>query len=131
MASCYVYAIRDRDVVVYVGKGSGHRLATQQRRFGFPGDVLEECDGDTAAFKAERKWIAELQPQMNRCAGGNGNRRRTRAAGRKSAFDRIIDEVGTRRYAAMLLLGCERSQRGIVDRSKLDEIREVARGRWS
>jgi hypothetical protein len=42
-----------------------------------------------------------------------------------------MERIGTRRYAAMLLLGCERSQPGIVEPSKLGTIRSVANGRWA
>lgn len=127
MAGCYVYAIRDGESVLYVGKGSGHRLATQCRAFGFGGDILEECRNDTLAFQAERKWIAKLRPTLNRCSGGNGNRRKA-SNERKSAWERTFDLVGSKRYSARLLLACERSRPGSVDPSKIEQIRQVAHG---
>ena len=41
--SCYVYRIFDGPVTVYVGKGSGRRLAAQKAKFRLEGEVLEEC----------------------------------------------------------------------------------------
>lgn len=127
MARCYVYALRDGDTIAYVGKGSGSRLNAQKRSFGLEGDKLEDGLTDTQAFAAERKWIAKLSPTLNRCAGGNGNRAR-RIVNRTPKWEREIDAVGSRRYAAILLMGCERSRPGIIDPSKIDAIRQVANG---
>lgn len=124
----YVYALRDGDTVAYVGKGSGYRLRVQQERFGLVGDKLEEFDDERAAYQAERKWIKELKPELNKHPGGNGCVCRKVKRERKPKWLCGMELIGTRRYSALLLLACERSSPGIIDASKIDAIRQVACG---
>ncbi|MGB1214848.1 MAG: hypothetical protein ACPG4X_15890 [Pikeienuella sp.] len=86
---------------------------------------------DDSAFKAERKWIAELQPTNNISPGGNGGRTRKKRAAPRCKVEAEIDRVGGQVYAARLLLtklaehNCE--EWGV---SKLDlgRLKEVAHG---
>lgn len=125
-ARFYVYLLEDGDVPAYVGKGSGGRLAVQERRFALPGRVLERFDSEKAAYAAERKWIARLKPYHNRCAGGNGSR--AMRLPNTPRWVSAIERMGTRVYAARILLACDRASLGIVDPSKIDAIRNVANG---
>jgi hypothetical protein len=104
MPECYVYRIFDGDVTVYVGKGSGRRLQSQERRFGLSGEILERCKNDDHAFEREVHWIETLQPTDNICPGGNGGRVRPKRKPRKDKMMVEIDRVGSRRYAARFLL---------------------------
>lgn len=128
----YVYRIFDRFETVYVGKGSGRRLANQTRRFGLPGEIIERCNSDDHAFEREIFWIAELRPTENRAPGGGGGRVRPKPISRdEKRFIKDLAEVeriGTRRYAARMLLRFDTS--GHLDPSKLDAIRRVANGPW-
>lgn len=125
----YVYRIFDGAQTLYVGKGSGKRLADQKRRFRCEGEIIEECNSDDHAFKREIHWIAELRPTENRAAGGNGGRCRPKRAPSIPREIREIERIGTRRYAAMILVrkldesNCE--QWG-VSLGSLAKIREVA-----
>jgi len=125
-ARFYVYALKQGDVVAYVGKGSGKRLEAQKRKFRLDGDKLETFTSEAKALIAERKWILILCPELNRCAGGNGGRVKRRIV--RSNWERMIAR-NSRGYAARLLLGVERSVSGLVDPSKLEAIRQVANAR--
>ena len=55
--------------------GIGWLLATAIRKYGkeaFDNYVLEECDSLMALNAAEIRWIADLKPEYNMCAGGGG-----------------------------------------------------------
>lgn len=123
-ARFYVYALKDGEKTVYVGKGSGRRLDQQRTSLGLSGDVLEWFSSEAKALAAERKWIAELRPSLNKCAGGNGGRVRRRSV--LPAWHRNIERIGTRRYAALLVLACHRAGMAV---SNLEQIRQVAHGR--
>ena len=70
----YVYALGHIGKVLYVGKGSGRRLQNQKASFGVYGRVLRWFRKETDAYRAERAFIAKLQPSLNRHPGGNGSR---------------------------------------------------------
>lgn len=100
----YVYAIEyETGVVAYIGKGSGSRLRTQERRFGLKGRKLKTFKSEKAAYAYERRMIGELKPEMNRNPGGNGSRAQI-VRRRREAWEIDMERVGTRRYAARALL---------------------------
>lgn len=118
----YVYELTDANGVAYVGKGSGRRLAAQKRTHGLSGCEVARFKRESDALAFERARIAECQPRLNRHPGGNGNRATHR---RPLAWEREMSRIGTRAYAARVLL---RLARHLIDPSKLDEIRQVAHG---
>lgn len=124
----YVYLLKDRDVPAYIGKGSGRRLKVQERNFALKGEVLEWHDNEDACYRAERKWIKELKPYYNRHPGGNGSRAAKAKRYRRTKEEIEMERVGTRVYAARILLGVHRSAPHLIDASKLDDIRRVAYG---
>lgn len=127
----YVYRIFDGVTTVYVGKGSGSRLANQKRVFALPGEIIEECRSDDHAFEREIHWIKTLMPTDNKNVGGLGGRVRPRRKPRLTKEYREIEAMGSRRYAARFLLtklsevNCEHWG---VSKVGLDRIREVANG---
>jgi hypothetical protein len=124
-ARFYVYRIFDGFETVYVGKGSGRRLATQIRNFGLPGEIIAGFKSENDAYAFEIKMISELMPTENKHPGGNGNRV-CRPIERKLKWELEIERVGSRRYAAQQLLQLDISQ--YLDASKIDAIRQVANG---
>jgi len=121
----YVYRlIAHCGAVVYVGKGSGSRLATQKRRHGLDGCEVARFKREADAYAFERQQIAELQPALNRCAGGNGGISKPK----RPNWLFVMEKIGTRAYAARLLLAVWRSKPELLDASKLDLIRLVAHG---
>jgi hypothetical protein len=115
----YVYRLIDGDVTAYVGKGSGRRLHNQMRTFRLAGEIIKRFKRERDAYAYERKMIAELVPTLNRHPGGNGARlQKTRY--RRDAFDMLIAKIGTRAYAARLVLACAKAAPHLVDLSKLD-----------
>lgn len=127
----YVYRLTDSEGVAYVGKGSGKRLDTQKRSFGSDGEIIERFKSERQAYAAERRYIAEMKPRLNRHPGGNGSHAQRKPLARKQKWEREIEAIGTRRYAARILLACEHSRPGIVDPSKIEQIRQVAYGGWA
>lgn len=120
----YVYRIFDGDVTVYVGKGSGRRLALQIRRFGVMGEVVEWFKNEDAAFAAERAWIAKLKPTENLVAGGNGGRAVKKKPPRLHPAFKEIERIGTRAYAARFLLRyCPHI---LIQRGAFAKVKEVA-----
>jgi len=121
-ATHYVYELTEPcGRVVYVGKGSGHRLKRQCSRTGLLGRIVSEHKTDKDAYRAEVARIAEMRPERNRLRGGNGPRTRARLP----LWYREIERVGVRVYAARLLL---KLAPHLIDPSKVDVIRQVARG---
>jgi hypothetical protein len=122
----YVYELfDDNGAVQYVGKGSKRRLLTQQKRFNLHGRVVQHFDCETKAYKAEMAHIAKMQPALNKCKGGNGNRAKPVKTvwERKCAWQREIERIGTRAMAARILLS-----KGVVEPSKLEMVRRIAYG---
>jgi hypothetical protein len=147
---CYVYRIFDGHETIYIGKGTGRRLAAQIRRFDASGEKLEECLSDADAFKRERHWISVLMPIENRNGGGSGSYTKHNvprvprilrqlmtekqwAANAKKMQAQLneIERTGTRRYVAQYLLqklselNCELWGLSKVD---VNRLREVANG---
>lgn len=126
-AKFYVYRIFDGFETVYVGKGSGGRLANQVRKFGLNGEIIASFRRERDAYAHEKLMIAELKPTANILSGGNGSRvQKVRI--RRQSWEIEIDRIGSRRYAARMLLRFD--TRGYMDQSKLEAIRQVADGPW-
>lgn len=143
----YVYAFIEGHEVLYVGKGSGRRLKQQEKRFGFAGKIIEHLDDELKAYEREVYWISELRPTLNKNRGGSGSflTETVPAALRKSftlaewkreerkalAELRRIEEMGTRKYAANVLLRhIDEANCASFGLSKIDisRFREVANG---
>lgn len=125
----YVYKLYNcPDVVLYVGKGSGRRLKEQMRRFRLMGEVVREFICERKAFQYERELIEAAKPELNKSPGGNGGwvRYKKPKTPRKTAEEKEMDRVGTRVYAARMLLRFD--LRGIIDRGTYQRIKEVALG---
>lgn len=124
----YVYALFNGVVCEYVGKGSGRRLDVQKRKFGLEGRIIKRIQNEKEAYSYERKMIAELKPTLNKHPGGNGSKATPETKYRKDAFDRLIDKIGTRAYAARILLRINLVNPSLVDQSKIEMFREAAYG---
>ncbi|MEZ0064020.1 hypothetical protein ABIF26_009582 [Bradyrhizobium elkanii] len=121
----YVYRIFDGFETVYIGKGSGRRLASQKSKFGLAGEIIARFKSERDAYAFEIKMIAQLMPTANKHPGGNGSRAR-RKIHRRFGWEIEMDRVGSRRYVARELLKFDLSR--MIDASKIDAIREVANG---
>lgn len=129
----YVYAVLGNDgELLYVGKGSGNRMATSKRERGGSECYQIACfrrEQDAYAFEIQS--IAELSPVLNVHAGGNGSRAKKAAS--KPHWLKRIEAIGTRKAAALLWLSamaaCAKSGMKFAgDESKVDAIRAVAYG---
>lgn len=125
----YVYQILDGLIPVYIGKGSGRRLANQKKLFGLEGNIIKEFASEKDAFRFERELISQYRPEHNRNAGGGGGAKKLRKP-RKFAWEIEIERVGTRKYVAQFLYrNIKEIQKHCPDiLSKVDEIRRVAYG---
>jgi hypothetical protein len=114
--------------VVYVGKGSNRRLADQRQRFGLDGAEIARFAFEVDAYDFERTRIAEINPVLNRIAGGGGVRKQKVQARepRRTKEEMLMDRLGTRVYAARCLLRFD--LRPFFDQSKIEQIRQVAYG---
>lgn len=118
----FVYELVASDGAVhYVGKGSGRRLAVQQKRYGLAGRIVERFSNEEAAYKFEVAHIQKVKPLLNKHRGGNGCRA-TPYVEPKDAFIDLCRRLGVRVVAARMALtyGC--------DPSKRDALRLVAYG---
>lgn len=129
----YVYALMDGEQVAYVGKGSSSRLQNQRRAFGLVGHELARFKHERDAYTYERRFIADLKPTLNKCAGGNGSwaswekpmDAATRATHRASeALHAEIDRIGSRAVVAKYLLTLDWK----FLPSEIDHLRQVAHG---
>lgn len=100
----YVYELMHGDQCMYIGKGSDYRLANQKSAFGLKGHEIAYFRREQDAYKFEREMIAERSPWLNRHPGGNGSRVTPIRAPRMTKEIRRIQEIGSRAYAAMLVL---------------------------
>jgi hypothetical protein len=144
----YIYCFQDGAEILYVGKGTGRRLAQQEKRFGFAGSIIERLSDEEEAYKREIYWIGRLLPTQNKNAGGGGGMsyinpiphalrgkittKEWDKARREAQRDQeVIESTGTRRYAARLLLtkldenNCELFG---VSKVALNRLFEVANG---
>lgn len=124
----YVYEIRDQaENVLYVGKGSGRRMFVSARAHGGKAIDVAWFVSEKDAYHYEVVRIRESSPSNNKHVGGNGARVRAPAKNkRKTKFERTIEAIGTRAYAARLWLACAKS--GLCDLSKLELVRQAAYG---
>ena len=122
-AKYYVYEVLGEDGrVLYVGKGSGRRMSVSMRERGGSSCVaVRHFASESAAYAFEVKHIAKHINLMNKCKGGNGSKA---AKNRKPRWEIEIDRIGTKTYAARLLM----KYLPYVDQSKVEEIRRVAHG---
>lgn len=124
-ARFYVYAIHDGDgLPVYIGKGCGRRLSIQKARFGRPGYIVRRFKSEQQAFKYEKRLIAELPPELNRCEGGFGGRATRRRPERLPKEFMEMERLGTRVYAARMLLKFDLRRR--VSPEQIERLRQVA-----
>ena len=124
----YVYELHDSDgKVAYVGKGSGKRLQAQRSNFQLDGIEVARFKSEDHAYGYEKERIKEVQPYLNKCAGGNGSRAIQKVIRtRKTAFEKEFERIGSRAMCARLWLQFARPWN--ADMSKLEEIRRVAYG---
>lgn len=101
----YVYVLEQDGVIEYVGKGSGRRLTVQQRKFGMTGRIVKRFETSDQAYKFEKAHIAATNPVLNKYAGGNGSKNKRATRTPKDWLE--VVEVGTKAYAAKLLLRFE------------------------
>lgn len=125
----YIYRIFGQmGETLYIGKGCGNRLRVQKRKFGCDGEILQRYRSEAAAYKAEVRLIKRFDPPLNKNLGGAGG-----CAGKGSnATMRLIKRIGTRAYAARILLWCYHHPNDelhkLVDHRKYDQIRRIAYG---
>lgn len=124
----YVYEIYNQDHCLYIGKGSGARLRAQIKSFGASGKEIARFKSEKDAYKFERFFISERQPYLNRHAGGNGNTSTKKRKFPVTKEEKLIKQIGLRRYVARMLLKFDLT--GYIDQSNLDNIRAVANGPW-
>jgi hypothetical protein len=104
-ARFFVYELLGPDgASAYIGKGSGRRLLTQQKVFGLTGHEIARFWREKDAYAFERFAIADRQPILNRHPGGNGSRA-TPIRHTKYKWERDMERIGTRAYAARFLIG--------------------------
>lgn len=123
----YVYAFGGIESPVYIGKGSGNRVKAQERRFNDKGEIIAWFINEQDAFDHERRLISDHDPKNNLIPGGTGGRvRRKEKKRRMFQWEREIERVGTRVYAARVLSRLDCS--GYLSPSKIESIRRVAYG---
>jgi hypothetical protein len=125
----YVYELSSSDgIVQYVGKGSGGRLAAQIKSIGFHGREIARFKKEADAYAYEIERIAQVEPLLNKCKGGNGNRAAAPKRVVKTSWEKEYERIGSRVMAARLWLAAATASPHMADISKVDEIRRVAYG---
>lgn len=104
--SFYVYEILDdKELVIYIGKGSGSRKSTSLRhRNGSSAREVARFFNEEDAYQYEIERIAEVKPLLNKHIGGNGSRVGCHKGIRIDADTRLMSRIGTRAFAARMLL---------------------------
>lgn len=92
-ARWFVYFVFDGCRLLYVGKGSGSRWLVSAKRLNGIAGIVRYFDTESQALKAEKRYIADLNPPANKTAGGEGKSKRRRGFDyarkwRNDAFDR-------------------------------------------
>lgn len=97
----YVYEIYDENKkVIYVGKGIKRRAAISMRqRNGASYAIVKRFESESSAFEYEAKLIEKYDGLLNKIKGGYGG---SVLKGDKET--RLMKEIGTRAYAARMLL---------------------------
>lgn len=99
----YTYAVTNDDgEIIYIGKGSGRRRLVSEKR-GVCSHEVARFKREKDAYKHECELIAEYAPIQNKHPGGNGSRCQVERY-RKTKEDREIERLGTRRYAARMII---------------------------
>ncbi len=123
----YIYRIFGLgNETLYIGKGSGARLAQQKRRFGFDGEIIHHCKDEATAFRQETRYINKLNPPLNQNRGGGGG-----FAGRGSSKEeKLMNRIGTKAYAARILYWASQQPHlsAYVDSSKIEDFRTAGYG---
>lgn len=123
----YVYELSSNDgLVKYIGKGSGRRLEVQKRKFNLNGVEVARFKRECDAYSYEVERISWVNPELNKCKGGNGNTVAKKAQPRLSAWEKAVNAIGTRAYAARLWLAYAPAY--LRDKSTVDKIRLAAYG---
>jgi len=102
----YVYEILgEHGNVIYVGKGSGSRMATSKRhRNGAQAREVARFLNEEDAYQFEIKHIAVETPILNKHHGGNGSRVGMHKGCTLNKSDRLMARIGTRAYSARMLV---------------------------
>jgi hypothetical protein len=126
----YIYRIFDDEgQTLYIGKGSGNRAAAQRSKFSANVEVLERFKKEADAYRREIELIAELKPKLNKHRGGNGSKALKPPREGVSAWQREMGLIGTRAYAARVLLRKgDEALRKYISVSNIEQLREVAYG---
>ncbi|TCK87347.1 hypothetical protein [Paraburkholderia sp. BL9I2N2] len=122
----YVYElVSESGAVMYIGKGSGRRLAVQRKAFQLDGHEVARFKSEKDAYQFERQRIDELKPFLNIHPGGNGGTVQKKRKPRITEFEKECLRLGSKVVAARLAL---RFGEHLVEPSKLDAVRKVAYG---
>lgn len=123
----YVYGLyRPDGSLAYIGKGSRYRAqASAKREKNLKPREILRCRREKDAYAHERRLIAELRPPLNKAPGGNGSRA-TRVRVVLSKEMRLMQQIGTKAYAARILLAVARVRPDLVDMSKIELFRQIA-----
>ena len=73
----YVYEIGSPNEPLYIGKGCGDRLKTQEKRFKAGGREIARFVTEDDAYQFEAQLVQELKPVLNKAPGGIKAGRRT------------------------------------------------------
>lgn len=116
----YVYEILNAEYeVIYVGKGSNSRMAASLRhRGGTEAREVARFYDEDDAYDFEIERIAFINPILNKHAGGNGGRVGGIKGIKVDAQTRLMDKIGTKAYAARMLIGYYQAFKYIT--SKID-----------
>lgn len=124
----YVYEVHGPSgELLYVGKGSGRRMFVSAKKHGGSACDVAWFNAEKDAYAYEVLRIAQCCPLNNAHPGGNGAKAITRRVQpRKTALEKLVDQIGSRAVAARLWLAYADGRGG--DMSKLEQIRQVAYG---
>lgn len=122
----YVYRIFDLTETVYIGKGSGRRFQAQKRKFARDGEIMAYFDKEFQAFAYEIEMIAKFKPSQNKHKGGIGGNLGHKS---KTKEERDIEIMGTRKYAAIMLLRFDLSP--YLSAAQIDNIRQIAASEYA
>lgn len=126
----YVYALTKDDQILYIGKGTNRRLAQQRKTYGLDGHEIAWFKAEKDAFQHERQLIKDLDPWLNRCAGGGGSWATHIPQPRMDRETReayaLMDKIGTQAYCCRLLLSCKVN--GLYQCDELTEMALIAKG---
>jgi hypothetical protein len=125
MRTFYVYEILDEsNNVIYIGKGTNNRVKHSLReRKGSSYNIVKYFEHEHKAYEYEVKHIAKYSNLLNANKGGFGG---NVLKGDKET--RLMQEIGTRAYAARMLLRYYLSFKALaskVDKYYSKELQEI------